>query len=488
MRRDDDRDQVFEVDRWTRYQWERFRAGDQRAEGVIAQGVAKQPSFGRFAREVFGRLFGDELEEVKQPRPEDRWAITAHEELSGLPEFDRLRRQCRADRLLAGTAALAFVNTVNARLPAPENVIEDPEPLREQVRGLLEFAKRVTGKEQEEIEAMAASVRERGRTAVASATTYAEALDASQVRSALRGATEDARAAADALEGRLGAFCGWGTTGPAGETVSVEVKAELAQVIGGSAKLQQLAREAGRMRRIASAKQRTKSAYARDEVVDIGLGDDLGRLLPSELVRLVDPVLSLEMGRRLLERAALQYELGGKEAQGRGPIVVCVDESSSMEGSKEIWSKALALALLQVATLQRRMCRVIAFSAGVARVSDWHPGKVDPRELLRSMEPFAGGGTSFEPVLTTAREAIEKDAALKRADVILITDGQADIGDEFKDSWSQARRRHEFTCYAVHVDAPGGVTPRVLAELADVTIGLADIAHDSAVTDVLLGI
>jgi uncharacterized protein with von Willebrand factor type A (vWA) domain len=45
----------------------------------------------------------------------------------------------------------------------------------------------------------------------------------------------------------------------------------------------------------------------------------------------------------------------GKEPQTRGPIVVLLVESASMrEAHKDIWSKAVCLALLSTATRQKR--------------------------------------------------------------------------------------------------------------------------------------
>jgi uncharacterized protein with von Willebrand factor type A (vWA) domain len=159
-----------------------------------------------------------------------------------------------------------------------------------------------------------------------------------------------------------------------------------------------------------------------------------------------------------------------------------------MEGAKEIWSKSLALALLHVATMQKRACRVIHFNGALVRVDDWLPGKVDPLDLLRSMENFYGGGTAFEPPLRTALEAIERDVKLKRADVVLVTDGEAEISEDFLAEWIAAKKKLAFTCYAVHVDAPGGVAPAQLLAIANQVIGLADIAKDQAATDAVLGV
>ena len=50
----------------------------------------------------------------------------------------------------------------------------------------------------------------------------------------------------------------------------------------------------------------------------------------------------------------MQYELKGTEKQGKGPIVVCVDNSGSMSGDRETWSIVVALALLEIATMPKR--------------------------------------------------------------------------------------------------------------------------------------
>ncbi|MBI2375123.1 MAG: VWA domain-containing protein [Deltaproteobacteria bacterium] len=481
-------DQVFKVDRWTSYQWSRTLDSDQRVKNIVERGREKLYSFPRFSHELFGRFFADELENVEHVKAEDRWALDAHRELGELPEFERLRRRCRGDRVNAGAASAAFAETIIDKLPWPSNV-EDPEPLRDQVRGLMKFARSLKdgGSDSSEVDGLIAGLRGRGQEAVRKAVAFAEGLDPSVLRTALREACEASSAALNEVEAQLGAFCGWGNGNGLEKDVAIDVKAELARQVSGSEKLQALAREAGRLRRIAAAKQRSKSELARDEVVDVGLGADLGRLLPSELVKLGDASLSLDFARRFFERGLLQYELGGKEPQGRGPIVVCLDQSSSMEGAKEIWSKALALALLQVATMQKRHCRVVHFNAGVVRVDDWAPGRVAPIELLRSMEPFVGGGTRFEPPLQSALEAIQSNVKLRRADVVLVTDGEASLSAEFTNDWSIKKKALGFTTYAIHVDACGGIAPQQFQAVADNVIALADISNDEAVTSNLFG-
>jgi len=104
------------------------------------------------------------------------------------------------------------------------------------------------------------------------------------------------------------------------------------------------------------------------------------------------------------------------------------------------------------------------------------------------MATFYGGGTDFEPALSKALEAISSEPKLKKADVILITDGEAHVSNDFLSDWNKARKRLEFSVYGVHVDSPGGVPPEQLCAVADKTIGLADVANDQAATDALLTI
>ena len=67
--------------------------------------------------------------------------------------------------------------------------------------------------------------------------------------------------------------------------------------------------------------------------------------------------------RRFLDAELLQYALRAIDEKGRGPMVVCIDGSSSMAGDKEIWSKAVSLTLLDIAQRQRRLFRSICFAA-----------------------------------------------------------------------------------------------------------------------------
>ena len=102
-----------------------------------------------------------------------------------------------------------------------------------------------------------------------------------------------------------------------------------------------------------------------DEITDLELGADLGRVLPSELARLRVPGLRLALLRDLAERRCLQYQLTANQALGLGPLVVALDKSSSMEGPADEWATAVALALLGIAQAERRTFGLVTFNGDV---------------------------------------------------------------------------------------------------------------------------
>lgn len=473
-------DRVIQTDNWTRYIWRHHVEPADDVKSVLDEGAERYETFPAFGRELFGRLFSPKEARVEQVRPEDAWQVRAHDELGQLPGWSSLLRRATGDRLLAATAATAMAEKVLAHLPPPPEPLADVEVLRRRVRGLMHMVREGVG-DGEELEQLLLQARQRGQAAVAAACAYADGLDESVLRDALREAVAAAHGQLDAVEAELAGFCGWGQgqVRPGGD---VDEKVRLAALLKKNEKLRRLGAMAGRMRRIAMIKRRTRSAHARDEVSDIERGNDLSRVLPSELVKLTDPALALDFARGFVEGTLAQYKLRGSERQGRGPVVVCLDSSGSMEGEREVWSKAVALALLQLAAADKRRCRIVQFDDGVRRVDDFAPGKVDGRAVMEAMAPFFGGGTNFEQPLTKAMEAINDDVGLRQADVILITDGEAEVTDAFRASWAEARRKHEVTVFAVAI---GGDVPAVLNHVADHVVTVKSLTDDGAALQTL---
>ncbi len=257
---------------------------------------------------------------------------------------------------------------------------------------------------------------------------------------------------------------------------------ELGRRLARNRKLGELARMVGRFKLDARALRRKTLDRGAAEAYDIERGADIGRLIPAELLALHHPGLVRDFRRRLLEGQVLQYRLRDDEQKGKGPMVVCVDVSSSMQGEKELWAKAVSLTLADIARRRRRLVRAVLFSSGenTLKVLDLNRERRYQPDLARLMELaeyFPGGGTDFERPLSAAIELIERKD-LKRADIVIITDGEAQVSEQWLARLNQSRERLQFKIFAVLVDI-GSSELSTLARFADRVASVKKLTTES---------
>jgi len=248
------------------------------------------------------------------------------------------------------------------------------------------------------------------------------------------------------------------------------------QPLYGTRKFKLMAQVIGRMRRLAVHKQKTKLNQSRDELHNVGIGNDLSRVLPIELVQLRHTILKAEFKRKFVEGKLMQYELKGTEKQGKGPIVVCVDKIvGSMSGDRETWRKAVALALLEIATMQKRGFACIHFGgqSDALEIIEIEPGERDIlNKAIKTAEFFLNaGGTAFEPALSQIVELISKQG-FKKADVVFITDGNAPIGPKFLSGFLDSKKSKEFRIFGVLIQSHNAET---LKKFSDEIIDVAEL-------------
>jgi uncharacterized protein with von Willebrand factor type A (vWA) domain len=281
----------------------------------------------------------------------------------------------------------------------------------------------------------------------------------------------------------------WGTGVGAPGRMSPAERLELGERLARNPNLQRLADLVGAMRHFALAERRHRFERAVDELHAVRHAGDLAHLLPSELAHLLHPVRRLDFLRRFTEGEILAYDLRGEERRGRGPLVVCLDGSSSMAGDKELWSKAVALTLLEIARREGRAFRVLYFSSREAplRAFECLPrarrGKkpvgraaVAFPEVVALCEYFPGGGTDFEKPLEEARAVLE-ETPYRGGDVVLVTDGECDVSPAFRDRFLEAKRRLGFRLFAVEVDV-GTHASQSLRSLADQITSVTRLAGE----------
>jgi uncharacterized protein with von Willebrand factor type A (vWA) domain len=234
----------------------------------------------------------------------------------------------------------------------------------------------------------------------------------------------------------------------------------------------------GRLRQIAARKARSKTEGEGVRMMTTETGRDLKRAVPAELIALTHPALRVKAQMRWM-RGELRLR-GQKTRQrlGHGPVVVCEDASGSMEGVKQQWTKALVLALAYFAKLQKRSFGWILFDARVHLAKVYPKGVLSAKDMLEIAESRAGGGTDFESPLRRAVEMIQKEG-LKKADIILITDGMCAVSDSFFKELLEVKRALEVNIFTVLVNV-GETTDATVKEFSDRIVPISELSAEEA--------
>jgi len=339
----------------------------------------------RLEDELFERLHAGELDRLAPDQVNPAlatWAERFHATCEALPVFARLAAQCRGDPAAAAAATETILGLIDFPSPETPPPAAPPSSSADPLRRPL---------------------------AVACGA-------ASRAVDALHEATDGLAAVA------FGTSPGTGTD--AGMPHDGARIRPLASRLRQDGRLLRIALLAGRFRRIAASKRRQRVKHGADEITDVEQGADLARALPAELAKLCHPRRRLDFMRSFLERQVLQYQLSGTDTLGRGPLVLLLDKSASMEGTKDIWSTALALALLEHAHAERRPFVLIDFNSRVTYEAMVEPGGQLPHQALFVS---CSGGTSIATAFERALTIIgEHPGALRKSDIVLLTDGESD--------------------------------------------------------------
>jgi uncharacterized protein with von Willebrand factor type A (vWA) domain len=275
---------------------------------------------------------------------------------------------------------------------------------------------------------------------------------------AIRAAAAAAAEAETEVRGLAEAVAGLGL-GP-GEPGSLDPRAVAAACrrVRADIALRRICERAGRFRRVAQSRQRQKASHGVDEVVGVTTGDDVGRLLATELARLADPDFELDALRRLTERAAFCRDLRAVEPVGRGPVIVVVDESGSMQGDKVETAKGLALAVAWVARRQRRWVGLVAYSGDSGeRLLALPPGRWDEAALADWVTAFLGKGSSLDvPVNELPDYYRQLGAPPGRTDVLIVTDARCHIPADARDRFNGWKASVKAKVIALVIGAPPG--------------------------------
>ena len=72
--------------------------------------------------------------------------------------------------------------------------------------------------------------------------------------------------------------------------------------------------------------------------------------------------------------------------------------------------------------------------------------------MIDLAEYFEGGGTNFETPLSAAQQKISTSNEYKKADIVMITDGESVVTDEWLKSFMLWKKDNDIKVYSVLVD------------------------------------
>lgn len=214
----------------------------------------------------------------------------------------------------------------------------------------------------------------------------------------------------------------------------------------------------------------------KEEISGVKLGNDLENLLPQEFALLNDPDLEIFFDLKFVENRLFCFEKHGyisyaqekwreiekeiekersKEVdEQKGPIIICVDTSASMNGQPEIVAKALTLMLAARARKEKRACFLINFSSSVDTMDLSNSKGITL--LNKFLEMSFGGGTDVCIALKEGLKQMEQNN-YKKSDLIAISDGGFVMNNIEIQNKIKQKRKEENKFYLLDVDGNFGV-------------------------------
>lgn len=173
---------------------------------------------------------------------------------------------------------------------------------------------------------------------------------------------------------------------------------------------------------------------APSDIEGVTMGNDITALLPMEMAIMSDDQLSGLFAYRFATRRLQTFRYKSnmmkqarrvevRKARQKGPMIVCLDTSGSMQGQPEKIASSLIIKLLQVALRQDRDLLLVSFSTN-AKLFDVRKNRTRFFDFLRKE---CGGDTDGTQMLQAVMHTIAENPAYGSADVLLISDFKFDV-------------------------------------------------------------
>lgn len=447
---------IYNVTDFQRHLWNYHKMSSSVARQSEKTGSEKYEAFPIFSSEVFHRMFVEKPERNESPPVGSDVFEYLHERISEIPEFENLRMKCVGNEEWSGIGTAAVIDTLITAVPDSDRVpdvssdAEIERMFKEAIANASNDDERDRAQQafDEQMKPdVAGSLANRMNTAK----NATQMIDETEVRNAIRTAVKDAIESIEEQEAIVDSLS-FGMDPHSGKKAKMALHRNIAKILGGNKRIQEIAKIAGRMRRIALEQQRQKPTKGTDEVTGIEQGSVISKMIPSEFLFMDDSIEAI-FASKLHEQSLLQFELSKTPKKEQGPIVMLIDSSGSMSGGPDIWAAAVALAFLEIAYRQKRAFSLVFFGGSVIKekiYTEW--GNINHATILEDVSFFAAdGGTNFEDPLNRGIEIIRNNGSFENADIVMITDGISAISADFLSRWKQQKAELSFSCYSILV-------------------------------------
>lgn len=439
---------VYDPTDFQRSLWRYHKLENGTAQETENIGRQTYEAFPEFGDEIFHRMYADEPRKLESPAEGTEPYQKMHELMDGIPEIQDLRERCVGDEHWAGIGAQCVLDTIlqNVQCEYVDDVRGDEEVVK-----YLEKLLASSDGDDEDLEDLLREQSEILNKKKADAKQAAQIMDETQIRQAYRKAAKLANEEIERVEQVMDAVS-IGIDPHSGKKARIGVHKKLAKVISNNDRLRKIAEMAGRLKRIARERQRGKPRRGTNEYAGIEQGGILERMTPSEML-FASEDLELVFAKKLFERSLVQFEIRQQEKLEQGPIVMLIDSSGSMKiNEADIWAAAVCLAFADIAFMQKRPFAIIHFGTNVLRTDIFEKVGEDRERFFESVTFFASdGGTNFMSPLNDAIKLIKKQRSLNDADIVMITDGCANVTDRFAAEFCKDRNNIDCSCYSILV-------------------------------------
>ena len=428
----------------------------------------------RFGKEVFQRLYngdsdvkwlvteqayedwfrakqdGEDVAHPKGFKPENGIWYSIMQDLTDAGGWLRLLAVSEGDQFNAGNNAINIINDLSEVI---EEQIQqgqiDPETLfngEDKLQELRDQYNEAMAKGDTEA---AAKAREEGKElaeAMQQATAQAKEVISTRTSEIVENAADATEDANEEISNMWGKDPGTGH-----HLMDLDEKKRLARKLQNNQQLKKIANKIGALNKIWQERKRAKKVPEKYEAIaGASFGNEITRAFPTELA-----AAGTEAGKALFclkysQRTLMvkDYEAKRKDI-GRGPIVMYVDVSGSMQGESELFSKAIAFVIAEHARKEHRKLTVHLFDTKVQNTVELKPDARNNGELLDFLGTWTlGGGTSFSSVIEHVLDNKPDD----RADVIMLTDGHSNVNEAWVKRLNQYKKATGSTFASVCID------------------------------------